>query len=417
MKLPQHFIDYTTSIFGTERWQRFINSFSQMSDVSIRLNPWKLPNNILFSDIASIPWCKNAYWLKERPHFTLDPLLHAGVYYVQEAGSMFLDQALKQYVTSPVSALDLCAAPGGKSTLMRAALPDGSAMISNETDRRRANILLENMLKQGHPDVLVTNNYARDFQRSNLLFDIIIADVPCSGEGMFRREGVIEEGNLANVRHCQQRQRNIIKDIWPCLRSGGLLIYSTCTFNLHENEENVRWIVEELGAQILPVQTDPAWNITGSLLPDWHYPVYRFIPGITRSEGFFMAVLQKQPNESSGDPLQATDPQLLRTKAKAMRNLYILSDGIPVSEPRGKDLIPSPAEALSIHSSPHSYPRVELSLEEARRYLHREALRLPPDTPSGYVLVTYQYHPLGFMKNLGDRANNLYPKNWAIRNL
>ena len=104
---------------------------------------------------------------------------------MQEAGSLFLDHVLRTYVTSPVLALDLCAAPGGKSTLMRAALPQGSVLVSNEPDRRRASILLENMLKQGHPDVLVTHNYAHDFAKTDWMFDVILTDVPCSGEGLF----------------------------------------------------------------------------------------------------------------------------------------------------------------------------------------------------------------------------------------
>ena len=289
MNLPQEFTDYTSRLFGAARWKRFVQSFLQETPVSVRINPWKAAENP-FPNADPVPWCRQGFWLKERRRFTVDPLFHAGVYYVQEAASLFLDYVLRQVVTAPVSALDLCAAPGGKSTLMRAALPQGSVLVSNEIDRRRANILLENILKQGHPDVLVTHNAPKDFAKTNLLFDVILTDAPCSGEGLFRREpDAVNEWSPQNVHFCAQRQRQILSDIWPCLKDGGLLIYSTCTFNTHENEETVRWIAEELGADILSVPVFSDWQITGSLLAHWQQPVYRFIPGTTRSEGLFMA--------------------------------------------------------------------------------------------------------------------------------
>ena len=208
---------------------------------------------------------------------------------------MFVYQVLREHIKTPVLALDLCAAPGGKSTLMRAVLPSGSMLVSNEVDRKRANILLENMQKQGHADVLITHNYPQDFNKTHWLFDLILVDAPCSGEGLFRRDKeAIKEWSLNNVLFCQKRQRQILSDIWPCLKEGGFLIYSTCTFNTRENEENVKFIMEELGADILPVSINPEWNIKGSLLKDWQKPVYRFIPGITKSEGLFMAVLRKK---------------------------------------------------------------------------------------------------------------------------
>ena len=415
MLLPQEFVSYTSSLFGDLRWQLFLRSFQEQSVTSVRLNPWKVVHDAIFPQAVPVPWCRGGYWLKgERPNFTLDPLFHAGVYYVQEAGSLFLDQVLRQYVSAPVLALDLCAAPGGKSTLMRAVLPEGSVLVSNETDRRRANILLENMLKQGHPDVLVTHNYARDFAKTNWMFDVVLTDVPCSGEGLFRRdENAIKEWNLSNVCYCQKRQRQILQDIWPCLRAGGLLIYSTCTFNAHENEENVRFIAEELGAEILPVSIKEEWHITGSLLPGWSAPVYRFIPGITQSEGLFMAVLRKK-----GTPAVCrVSPSSARHYVRTHRLMHLLSDGMPIPDKKGKELIPSVAQALSVGAEELNYPRVELLLEQAQRYLHRESFALPAHTPKGFVMVTYKNQPLGFMKNLGDRANNLYPKNWAIRNL
>lgn len=410
MDFPKEFIEYTSRLFGEERWQKFLDSFGQETPVSVRYNPFK-PVSDMF-DGERVPWCKDAYWLKDRPKFTLDPLLHAGAYYVQEAGSMFLDQVLRQYVSTPVCMLDLCAAPGGKSTLARAALSEGSLLISNEPDRRRANILMENMQKQGHRDVYVTNNYAKDFRASKIMLDVILTDVPCSGEGMFRRdEGAIKEWSVQNVRKCAELQRSIVEEIWHCLHPGGLLIYSTCTFNLQEDEENVRWIIEELGADILPVETRQEWGITGSLLEEFEVPVYRFIPGITRSEGLFMCVLRKHGESQICH----------RPVEKQLKRLRILYDGAPKGERKGKDIIPSHAEALlaplHIGGMDNAYPCVGLSLEDALRYLHHEAIVLPDDTPKGYVAVTYNGLKLGFVKNLGNRANNLYPKEWAIRNL
>ena len=416
MLLPQEFTDYTSHLFGEERWQRFMKSLHDEVPASIRLNPFKgakLPDGW---DATAVPWCRNAYWLTTRPQFTLDPHLHAGMYYVQEAGSMFLDTILQQYVNDrcchALTALDLCAAPGGKSTLLRAALPEGSLLFCNEPDHHRCNILQENIQKQGHPDVIVTNNYARDYARTKLQFDIIITDVPCSGEGMFRRdEGAIREWSVANVRKCAKLQREIVSDIWKTLRPGGLLVYSTCTFNTYEDEENVRFICQELGADILPVTVKPEWNITGSLLDGFDAPVYRFIPGITKSEGLFIAVMRKHGDDEIQGVDQLNKTQLLRC-AKGLKVLY---DGCPQPEQKGKTLIPAHAEALSIALDQEKYPQVELTLNDALRYLHHEALTLPAGTPMGYIIVTYDNHPLGFVKNLGNRANNLYPKEWAIR--
>lgn len=414
MNLPQEFIDYTSDLFGKDIWQKFLKALEEESLASIRFNPWKMPKEQIFADLKQVPWCKYGFWLKERPNFTKDPLLHAGVYYVQEAGSMFLDQVLRQYIKESTLALDLCAAPGGKSTLMRAGLPNGSMLVSNEPDRRRANILLENMQKQGHSDVLITHNLPQDFNKTHWLFDLILVDAPCSGEGLFRKDKeAINEWSLNNVLFCQKRQRQILSDIWPCLKEGGLLIYSTCTFNTRENEENVKFIIEELGAEILPVDIKPEWQIKGSLLKGWNYPVYRFIPGITKSEGLFMAVLRKKGASSNSAIL----PQTARKHAATNKLIHLLSDGNPQPEQKGKEQIPTAAQALSLTFPKEKYPQVDLTLEQAQHYLHRESFALPADTPKGFVIVCYKNHPLGFMKNLGDRANNLYPKNWAIKNL
>lgn len=328
---------------------------------------------------------------------------------MQEAGSMFLDKVIREHVKSPVAMLDLCAAPGGKSTLARAALPATSVLYANEPDRRRANILLENIQKQGHPDVVVTNNYPQHYSRTKLRFDVILADVPCSGEGLFRRDPkAMAEWSVANVQRCAALQREIISEIWDNLRPGGILIYSTCTYNLHENEENIMYICEELGADVLHVALEDDYGITGSLHPQCSMPVYRFIPGTTRSEGLFMAVLRKH-----GDSVPVLIPhEKLLSQSKSLNIMY---DGVPRGEQRGSAVIPSHAEALSITLDRKKYDEYDVTLQDALRYLRREVLSLPSDMPRGYVLVTYQGLPLGFVKNIGNRANNLYPKEWAIR--
>ena len=213
--LPKDFEDYTRTLFGEETYRRFLMSFQEKQPLSVRLNPFKGGRSFAGTPV---PWCRNGVWLDEKPDFTLDPMLHAGCYYVQEAASMFLDEVLRQHVTQPVTMLDLCAAPGGKTTLARAALPEGSVLYCNEPDHKRANILMENVQKQGHPDVIVTNNYAKDYRKAKLKFDVILADVPCSGEGMFRKDpNAIAEWSIKNVVACRELQRSIIEDIWPCL--------------------------------------------------------------------------------------------------------------------------------------------------------------------------------------------------------
>ena len=406
--LPSDFIEYTSSLFGEERWMRYLRAFSEPVPVSIRLNPFKQPAGGVMpcGDVIAerVPWCTTGYYLSERPNFTLDPLLHAGGYYVQEASSMFLDEVLRQHARDiSGTALDLCAAPGGKSTLLRAALPPDVVLYSNEPDRRRANILMENMQKQGSPNVVVTNNLPRDYRRCKMAFDLVLCDVPCSGEGMFRKdEGAIGEWSVQNVMKCRDLQRSIVEDIWPCLKSGALMVYSTCTFNTRENEENVRWITEELGAELLPVCISDEWGITGSLLEGWDAPVYRFIPGIAKGEGLFMAVMRK------------TDGEVFKNPKPALNVLHS-SLTMPQGTQKGKDVIPAHAEALMTCLQKDKYPMVELSHGDALHYLRREAITLPADTPRGFVVVTYQGLPLGFVKNIGNRANNLYPQEWRIK--
>ncbi len=405
MNLPVDFEKYTRQLMGEQLYTELLKGLSEDVPVSIRVNPFKCPEHfsIPLKD-ECVPWCQYGYYLKHRPNFTFDPLFHAGLYYVQEASSMFHEHVIQQLIheigNDDLRVLDLCAAPGGKSIAIRSILPDNCLLYSNEPIRARAQVLMENMLKWGHPNVVVTNNYARDYQRANMRFDIIVADVPCSGEGMFRKDAnAIGEWNLQNVEKCWRLQREIITDIWPCLKPGGYLVYSTCTYNAHENEENVNWIAEQLGADFVNVHTKDEWNITGSLI-DQH-PMYRFIPGKTRGEGLFVAVLKKHEDDA---------PNVHAREAM----LRIMTDEQLVPPNKKKD-IPNHSKALSIRLQRNEYPNVDIDYQQAISYLRKEAIVLPSETPRGIVLLTYQQAPIGFAKNIGNRANNLYPMEWRIK--
>ena len=394
-ELPVGFKEYTRRLMGEKRFERYLQSFEVEPPVSIRLNPKKPAGELI--DAEAVPWCRNGYYLKRRPNFTMDPLFHAGCYYVQEASSMFLDEVLRQMHTAyishqpsairPHTALDLCAAPGGKSTLLRAALPADCILYSNEPIRQRASILAENVEKWGYENHLVTNCYPRDYREAKMKFDLIICDVPCSGEGMFRKdEATIREWSPQNVEKCWQLQREIVSDAWECLNEGGFLIYSTCTFNTKENEENIRWILETFDAEVLPVNINPEWGITGSLLEGFTEPVYRFIPGISRGEGLFVCVLRK--NEITARHERDYGSSRVRLR---------LVEGEITARQAGQ------------------LPQAELSYQDALKFLRGEALQLPSGTATGPIAVTFMGKILGQVKNIGTRANNLYPKPWRIK--
>lgn len=421
MQLPKEFEEYTRSLMGEELYSKLISGLAATPPVSIRLNPFKVAKDAYLEDeeqlnglqLTPVPWAKDGYLLSERPSFTLDPLFHAGAYYVQEASSMFLDFIIRQLVKEPVTMLDLCAAPGGKTTCAMAALPEGSILYSNEPIRTRANILAENVMKFGHPDIIVTNNYAKDYAKAKKTFDVILTDVPCSGEGMFRKDpNAINEWSTSNVDSCWKLQRSIVEDIWQCLKPGGLLIYSTCTFNAHEDEENVQWIIDNLGADPIALEgVKEEWNITGAL--KGNLPVYRFIPGKTKGEGLFMAVMRKK-----GEPTQGSTPTILKKEGKISmkeKGLKVMTHGINPPTQKGKKTIPDISLALSINQKENDYPHVDVDRQTAINYLRREAITLPADTPRGIVTITYKGLGLGFANNIGNRANNLYPQEWRIK--
>jgi 16S rRNA (cytosine1407-C5)-methyltransferase len=453
MTLPHDFIDYTRSLLGNEQFEALKFALEQPQTISIRLNS-KLGDLPSLTD--RVAWCDKGFYLSNRPSFTFDPLFHAGCYYVQEASSMFLEQAVRQYIDEPVIALDLCAAPGGKSTHLHDVLPEGSLLVSNEIIHSRSQILAENMIKWGYGDVIVTNNEPAAFSQLRHQFDLLLTDMPCSGEGMFRKdETAIREWSHSNVEMCAQRQREIISSAWNCLRPGGILIYSTCTFNTLENEENILWICNELGAEALEVNTKSDWNITGNLLPNNNFPVYRLLPGHTRGEGLFVCVLRKKGESTrqekkhkeskkhlapitgirelmitankyitDNEQYQLTTdgktitafPKIHRASYEAIsKYLHIIHYGITVGEIRGRDLLPTQSLALSHILNRNAFASQDLSYDEAITLLRKETFLLHEDTPRGCVLLTYHNVPLGFVKNMGNRINNLYPQEWRIR--
>ena len=490
--IPQAFQQQMCALLGDNEAGALCTALSSGNlPTSIRTNPFKplkdgenlfrqTDNAVSPSNIADSPtlrpvaWCPSGSYLSERPSFAHDPLWHAGAYYVQEAASMFIAQAYKvidstfstdNMIGTPLKMLDLCAAPGGKSTLWRSLLPDEALLVANEPIRQRAQILAENLTKWGHPHTFVTQAFPDAFTSLEDTFDIIATDVPCSGEGMFRKdEQAREEWSPAAVISCADRQRDILTAVWPALKEGGFCVYSTCTFNREENEDLVAWACDTLGAELVEIPTDPAWNIAGDTTGR-NLPVYHFFPHRTEGEGLFLALLRKKKGEMFNDRrklqilLDAREGNGRKRGAKfsAKPNATLLSwlenaedftfqcseagvwtavptafvgireqlaqvvplliGGIEIAEEKGKKLVPQHALAMSIAASSSAFPRVEIARDSALAYLHREAITLPAEAPRGYVLLTYRGLPLGFANNLGNRANNLYPNEWRLRNL
>ena len=416
-----------------------LNALNTIPPVSVRLHPRKVKPTL--DELRKVSWCEDAVYLKERPIFTLDPLFHAGCYYPQEAGSMVLQHLLKQIdLKEDPMVLDLCAAPGGKSTLIASFLENRGVIVSNEIISSRARILKENMTKWGYTNTMVTNNDPADFERLPHFFDLIVVDAPCSGEGMFRKDiNSRNEWSQANVDNCALRQKQIVEDVWDALKPGGLLIYSTCTFNEQENEENVKWITAELDAELveidLPQELIPGRNGIGAYC----------IPGKTESEGFYLALIQKgegnvqrtrftrkkefrREKDTKGlqefvhlNGIQVINwnVQLIAIPESQEDNMLhvqaqmrIVKMGTFLGEYTRKGLLPNEELALNPFLLNFSN-RVELDHNQALRFLHGDTFQL--NISNGYQLATYSGQPLGWLKQVGNRFNNLYPKEWRIR--
>jgi NOL1/NOP2/sun family putative RNA methylase len=445
MKLPEPFIRRMNRILGNET-EDFMKSLNQETRTSIRINPAKYKQ---IPDLEPVGYCSTGYFLPQRPLFTLDPFIHSGVYYVQEASSMFLEQAIKQIdPEKPLKVLDLSAAPGGKSTHLASLLNEDSLLVSNEVIRSRAEILSENLKKWGYPNIIVTNNDPKDFARMEGFFDVVVIDAPCSGEGLFRRdEKAIEEWSESNAHLCSQRQKRILADVWPALKEGGYLIYSTCTFNPEENEENIDWLQELDAVEPVKLTTDQFKGITETYAGE--FPCYRFYPHKMKGEGFFISLIRKKGGKDSfrgktdkkqnlsasnsdsnlalpllnkenqailsfEDSLLAFPKSLLNDLLLIKQYLRIVHAGIQLGQVINTTILPSHELALSRILNRNAFPEIELSYDEALRFLKIEELHLI-SSEKGWNLLSYRGIPVGWVKNLGNRFNSSFPKEWRIR--
>ncbi len=443
--LPVAFLERIQKQFPSD-FDRFVQSIDQIPAISLRTNPGKFN---LPKPMGQIPWCETGIFLNERPSFTLDPIFHSGAYYVQEASSMFVEQAFRQIEHSENRiVLDLCAAPGGKSTHLLSLLNSSDLLVANEIIRSRVSVLNENIRKWGHQNVVVCSNDPVDFGALDGLFDVILVDAPCSGEGLFRRDAsAIQQWSVDNTNLCATRQRRILADIWPSLKNGGYLIYSTCTFNPAENEENLQWLANTNEIESIRIPVQESWGVEE--VENNGLFGYRFLPHKVKGEGFFLTLIRKKEGRDSysipkknkskfermpkqfveirnwlntsdseyfakGEFLIAFQENKISVLNALADQLRVISFGLPVAQFKKNDLLPEHTYALSIDRNPAIFESVELDLRDALLFQKKEEIRIS-STTKGWMLVNYQGVPLGFIKNLGNRANNYFPKEWRIR--
>lgn len=448
-RLPEKLIDSLAGVKGFNK-----ETFTEVHESSeritaIRINPSK--PGVLFESMQYIPWTNYGYYLPSRPFFTFDPLLHGGAYYVQEASSMFLEQCLKQLVdlNSEIKILDLCAAPGGKSTHIQSLINDKSLLVSNEVIKTRVNVLIENLSKWGAVNNIVTNNDPRDFGRLENYFDVIVIDAPCSGSGLFRRDPeAIKEWSEDAVSLCSHRQQRILSDVYPALKQNGILIYSTCSYSVEEDEGICDWTCRNLDVEPLTINVNSDWNIVEAFSLVHHAPAYRFFPDQVKGEGFFIACFRKKDGEEpfdsypkknklsklSSSEKEIVEPWLRNPSAYNLyqleqdvfafpvtmdqdlaavhANLYTKKAGIRIGRLVKKELLPDHELALSEIVN-EDLLSISLKKEEALQYLRKEEVKFEADS-KGWALVKYEGVNLGWVKLLGNRINNYYPKEWRI---
>ena len=437
MNLPEAFIGQLQGLMPDE-WERLAAAItSSEPSVAVRVNAAR---GVRVPDGARrVAWCDQGFYTEGRPSFTFDPDWHAGRYYVQDASSMFIAHVIKHFIHEPARYLDLCAAPGGKTTAAIQALPHQSLVVANEIVPPRARVLADNVIRWGNTRCVVTCNAPAQIGKFTHFFDVIAADVPCSGEGMMRKDDeAVAQWSPDLVRQCALRQREILTDAWQALRPGGLFIYSTCTYNRQENEEIADFIVQQLGATSLEVPVEASWNIHPAIGSNAH--CYRFMPHRVDGEGLFMAVFRKDGNAPRQDvrikeknakkvdemgknwlsapeeyiigqqgDLSVAVPQDIRREVAALRDsLNVLHAGVELATVMGRKTVPHHALAMSLARAKDAFPTCEIDYPTALRYLRGESITI--DAPRGHVLIAYRDAVLGFANNLGNRANNLYPK-------
>lgn len=456
MNVKESFRKYLEEAIGHENALVAFSAFEKPASVSVRLNPFKKGTGI---DGRPVAWSPYGRILDERPVFTLDPQFHAGAYYVQDSSSMFVGHAFRHLLSEvvrpqgrPLRVLDLCAAPGGKTTdlaaSLREACGDAFLLVSNEVMKARVGILADNVALWGDPNVVVTSDDPKVFAALPGFFDIIVADVPCSGEGMFRKdEQAQEQWSEDNVALCEARQRRIIADVWPALAPGGIFVYSTCTFNVHENDGNVRWTAEELGAEPL-FADDGLAGMPGVIRTGLGYSL---VPGFVEGEGQYCSALRRTSEEftmpvvrgrgrnavpsqqksampehvhgffnvpvrlkSRADVLIAVPEGIWQDVSVLEGALHVIASGCAAGSVKGKDFIPNADLALSLMLADGAYPAADVDRDTALAFLHRDAVVLP-GMERGFILLRYEGIPLGFVKNIGNRCNNLHPQSRRIR--
>jgi 16S rRNA C967 or C1407 C5-methylase (RsmB/RsmF family)/NOL1/NOP2/fmu family ribosome biogenesis protein len=431
---------------------------------SVRCNPKKIFNVQYFPDsnrdnikLEKVKWNDEGYYLSQRPSFTLDPLFHAGAYYVQEASSMFLQQALQQTVDllQPLKILDLCAAPGGKSTLIQSLINEASLLVSNEVIKPRVNVLSENITKWGAANIIVTNNDPKDFKRLENYFDVIVVDAPCSGSGLFRKDAAaIGEWSMNNVQLCSQRQQRILAAIMPALKQDGVLIYCTCSYSAAEDEEICDWMMGQFAVGSLQLAVDKSWGIVETVSDKHNAYGYRFYPDKVKGEGFFIAAFinkQRPPIAIGGGNRQIEKRKIEKLLAKEMAvikpylknaddflfikqnnevialpiylqddlsaiqlSLYIKKAGVKMGTIIRDELMPHHELALSTIIN-IALPAITVDLATALQYLRKQEIKIEAAI-KGWALIKYQQLPLGWVKILPNRVNNYYPKEWRIIN-
>ncbi|MDX2196622.1 MAG: RNA methyltransferase [Cytophagales bacterium] len=448
-KLPDKFLFSLQNILSPQELDLFLGSFQVNPPTSIRFNPHKKIRYA--SPTKSVAWASQGVYLEQRPSFTEDPLFWAGAYYVQEASSMFLEQVVKKILGEKknIKVLDLSAAPGGKSTHLLSLLPESSLLVANEIIKSRADILEENLNRWGNGNYLVTQSDAQVLGRLSGFFDIILVDAPCSGEGMFRKDPKsIEEWSEESVNLCSIRQKRILSDILPALSPNGYLIYSTCTYNTQENEENLSWLRAQEDLTSIKITTDSSWGVRE--VSENQLYAYRFFPHLLEGEGFFMACFQKK---LWGNPKEIKTQKNIFTKiSKKQKEIleqwldlpnsydfysfkerifalrenfipwintialqaYIKHTALYLGSFKQNDFIPSQALAHSTWVS-ERIPRWELSYEQAMQYLRKQNFSAENISEKGWHLVTYQSLGLGWAKILPNRINNYYPTEWRVR--
>ncbi len=446
MSLPHQLLQSLEGVKGFNRagFEQVHMSGGQVT--SIRKNPHK-PTAHNSLSVDGVPWCPHGFYLSKRPSFTLDPLFHAGAYYVQEASSMFLWHAVSEMIGADThkKVLDLCAAPGGKSTLLASYFTNG-LIVANEVIKSRASVLVENITKWGEDHVIVTNNDPSHFQSLPGYFDVMVIDAPCSGSGLFRKDPhTVAEWSEDNVQLCSQRQQRILADVLPALKEDGILIYATCSYSQQEDEAIADWLLTDMDMQSKQLMVPEDWGIVETQSPEKAAYGYRFYPDKIKGEGFFIAAFQKKtvaekirlkeqalsfPSKTEiqqikdfmavpaeyvlfkqSDSIRAIKKQWLVDLQVLAKCLYIKKAGIEIGAIKGKDVIPSHELALSLLPL-DAMAGIDVTEEQSLQYLRRKELVL--DAKKGWALVRYCGLPLGWIKVLPNRINNYYPAEWRI---